>query len=333
MRSQKFPGPRSGVRLGLICGQRGDRHRDVRDRSDVGADEPARAHADDRDRRPVETHDLANRRDRSREAAGPVAVADHRHQWRAGLVVVARQEPAGFGLQAERVVVAAGDERAGDTGDRIGRSRLEAEPAESCDTGEELLPIGERPDNGVREALSVDAALTRRLEIELHELLRIADRKPPQHQRVDQTEDGGVGADAEREREDDYQGEARCLGEQAQRVAHVAEDRVERRAVALRADALFRLLEPAERQRRLAPCLVLRKAIAHLVGGGHFEKRLQLLIDSLLRLLPVEHPPQNGPRAKDERHAPSSTLVMANAMRSHLRRCRSSCFRPEGVSA
>ena len=38
---------------------------------------------------------------------------------------------------------------------------------------------------------------------------------------VDDAEDGGVGADAEAERQDRYRGEARVLAQRARRVAHV----------------------------------------------------------------------------------------------------------------
>ena len=51
----------------------------------------------------------------------------------------------------------------------------------------------------------------------------------------------------------------------------------------------------------------------------------------LLRLPPVKEPAENRSRPVDEGHAPSRTLLMANATRSHRRRCCSSCLRPAAV--
>ncbi len=56
--------------------------------------------------------------------AFPVAIADHGHQWRSGLVVFAGEEPTSRWLQAERLVVAAGDERAGRSTDRFARADI-----------------------------------------------------------------------------------------------------------------------------------------------------------------------------------------------------------------
>ncbi len=104
---------------GVDLRKRGDRNRDVGDRSDVGAGESSRAHADNRDRNPVQLDSLPDRAGTAPMFALPVPVADYRHQGRAGLIVFAAEETTRSWLQAERVVVAAGDERAGRSTDRV----------------------------------------------------------------------------------------------------------------------------------------------------------------------------------------------------------------------
>ena len=52
-------------------------------------------------------------------------------------------------------------------------------------------------------------------------------------------------------------------------------------------DAFLRLLHAAELEHRHAPCLGWRRAVAHLVGGGHVDERLQLVVQIALGLLPM----------------------------------------------
>ena len=52
--------------------------------------------------------------------------------------------------------------------------------------------------------------------IQHHQLLRIPDRQLPQHDLIHQGEDGGVGADAQGEREDRDRGEQRASADRAQ---------------------------------------------------------------------------------------------------------------------
>ena len=58
-------------------------------------------------------------------------------------------------------------------------------------------------------------------DIDAHKLGRRGDRQAAQHQTVEQREDGGVGPDSDREREDARGRENRTLDQPTQAVAHV----------------------------------------------------------------------------------------------------------------
>jgi hypothetical protein len=58
-----------------------------------------------------------------------------------------------------------------------------------------------------------------------HEPIGLVDRQWPQQHRVDDAEDGGVGADAEREHGDDRDGESRRAEQHAERVAKIGKKR------------------------------------------------------------------------------------------------------------
>ena len=77
---------------------------------------------------------------------------------------------------------------------------------------------------GIRGGELRPAALGVALE-DAHEALRRSERQRPQHHRVHDGEDGGVDADAEREREDGNGGEGRVLAQPSGGVAHVARPR------------------------------------------------------------------------------------------------------------
>ena len=73
-------------------------------------------------------------------------------------------------------------------------------------------------------AWAVVAAVMVSFAGEPDELVRVLDGEALQQELVDEREDGGVRADAERQREDRYRGEERRLQERAERVAEVLQD-------------------------------------------------------------------------------------------------------------
>ena len=89
--------------------------------------------------------------------------------------------------------------------------------------------------------------------------LGIVNRQRPEQETVDDGEDRRVGADTERERRDDHDGERALPGEEPERVTDVAADVVEERAVTSGADPFLHLLDAADLDQREAPRL----------GGGN----------------------------------------------------------------
>ena len=91
------------------------------------------------------------------------------------------------------------------------------------------------------------------------------------------------------------------------------------------------LFDPAKIEHGQTACLGRRRPVAHLVGGGHIDKGLQLVVQVLLGAVAVKQPAHDRREAMQERHAPSNTLATANETRFHRSRCCSSCRRPEAV--
>src|SRR5687767_1122959 len=101
--------------------------------------------------------------------------------------------------------------------------------------GAELLPerIGDTP---IRQL--VDAEPLGSLRVDLYEFIWAIDGEPPEVQRVDHLEDGGVGADAQRQRGDRHRRESGALSQDAHAVPRVTQQIVERRKTALVAQRL-----------------------------------------------------------------------------------------------
>ncbi len=134
--------------------ERGRCHRDVGDRSDVGANEPAWADTDDRHGDSAYANVLSHDSGVAGELPLPVAMADHRHQRRPGPVVLSREQTSECRLQAERLVESAGDQRAPDSRQGSLGTHLEAAPAESGHAGKDVALIVKRSDDRVRQAVA-----------------------------------------------------------------------------------------------------------------------------------------------------------------------------------
>ena len=98
-----------------------------------------------------------------------------------------------------------------------------------------------------------------------HEAAGIAERQRAQQHGVDDREDGGVGADAERERQHDDRGETGALAHQAQRIAKILEQHVE---TPLLAEEAPRVGDRADRPGHHPGVAAPRIAAAVLPGGG-----------------------------------------------------------------
>jgi hypothetical protein len=100
--------------------------------------------------------------------------------------------------------------------------------------------------------------------LQLHQLLRVSHRQPPQHQRIDQAEDGGIGADAQRQRQHDDKREAWVFGEHPEGISNVSSNLVEQRSMAMGPDPFLRPFDPAEIKDGQATRLGGQHSVAHL---------------------------------------------------------------------
>src|SRR5712671_3401012 len=97
-------------------------------------------------------------------------------------------------------------------------------------------------------------------ETEDHDLAGILDRQRPKQQGINQAENGGVGADAQRQREHGYRGESEVLAEHSRGKANILPQRSQNRL----------LTQPRHTQIPSAPeALSVHKQInlAELVGS------------------------------------------------------------------
>src|SRR5207245_2555627 len=114
---------------------------------------------------------------------------------------------------------------------------------------------------------------------DISELLGARDRQVPQANRVDQLEDRRVGPDAEGEREDGHEREARTSPKQAQGVANVAPDVVDPFRVTRVAAGVLLLFDAAQCDHGGPPCFVRRGATSDKLLDLPIDVEPQLLIE------------------------------------------------------
>ena len=105
---------------------------------------------------------------------------------------------------------------------------------------------------------------------------------------VDDAEDGGVGANAERHRDDDGEGVAGLLAQAAQAVADVLREGFDQARQPGVADVVLDALDAAEELARGAAGGVRRRALPHVLGREHVEVELQLRIELALHRAAAE---------------------------------------------
>ena len=103
----------------------------------------------------------------------------------------------------------------------------------------------------------------RRRHDQTNELAGILVRQRLEQQRMDDAEDGRVGADAERQRQDGHGGEARCAAQRSHRVVHVPPGIIQPPQRAFVAVTFLHLLDAAERAPRRESGVVGRQAAAN----------------------------------------------------------------------
>jgi hypothetical protein len=207
-----------------------ERHRDVEGAADLDAEELRRGDADD-------CEGMAVERDRPSEHGGvaavfaaPERVAEHRDRpvlAALPLVVLVGEGPADDRADAQDVEEAAAREQAGDLARLAAGVQVEARRADGEDAAEEVLVIaqvfplrvGERQ---ARRQVGFGGRL-----LQDHEPLGLVQRQRLQHQRVDEVEDGDVGADAEGQRQHGHGADGRGLAHQPEGKPEVAAEHVE----------------------------------------------------------------------------------------------------------
>ena len=155
-------------------------------------------------------------------------------------------------LHPERVEEIGGDTKAGDALGFLAGREVHLPPVERSQLIEDIglfLPVGEV---GWRHRLLlVEGELRPSLRNE-HEPVDVGDRERPEDQRVDHLEDRRVGAEPERQRQDDERGEPGPLQQQADGVVRVGDetmhDGISRMAIRTGNTAPARVLEEQSRR-------------------------------------------------------------------------------------
>ena len=163
------------------------------------------------------------------EAADPEAVADHGHRMPAGQpVVFRRQRPPERGADAEYGEVRSGHDLPGHPFGSAGMAEVKrvAEAAEHA--REHLVVVAELGVDRVRQftAVAPVAAVAAALKGDLHQLVRVVTGSSSEEHLVHEREDRGIGANAERDRDDRDGGEAGSLAPGAEREPGVCEEAV-----------------------------------------------------------------------------------------------------------
>ena len=114
-------------------------------------------------------------------------------------------------------------------------------------------------------------------EDHLIQTLRVAHRQGAEHQALEEREDRGVGADAEREGEHCYCDKARLLAHRSRRVREIPRDLVDPTRTVRLAAALAPTLGAAKLQPRLAKRMRARHSRAHQIVGTRFEMKADLV--------------------------------------------------------
>ena len=207
-----------------------DRHVEHRRAAERGALEVARRDADDRVRLAVDDDVLLEHLRVGAELVRPVGVAEHRHELSADGLVVSRIEQATEGgPDAEHREVGTGDHHPGAVqrlvvvGDVGPEQHVRREPAElrlrSFEVAKHLVAEDRVAVAGRAAAL---ASRVRARSADVDETLRFVHGERTQEHLVERREDGGIGADAEREGEHRDGRDERRLGQRAEGEAEVS---------------------------------------------------------------------------------------------------------------
>jgi hypothetical protein len=134
------------------------------------------------------------------------------------------------------------------------------------------------------------------------EFLWSDDGKGAETNGIQQFEDGGVGADAEREGEDGDGSEAGIFEEHAETEASVFPEGLQKKTGALFADVFFGFFHGAERNTRLAFGLRAGDTRAFEVVGVTIDVRAHFFLEILIELLSMEERRNQGAEISEDFH-------------------------------
>ena len=194
------------------------RHVEAASAPDRRSVEPRRRHADDGEDVAVQPHLPPDDIRFAGEPRLPEVVADHRHGMRARRHIVGRrQQPsARRGTDVEDVEEVAGDDQAVHQFGRVAGVEAGADAAPAGQAVEVLVVVAQGRVHRIGEHAAVAAG-------DIGEAGRVADPQALEQRGVDQAEDRGVGADAQRQGQHGGHGEAGLPAQHAGGVAQILE--------------------------------------------------------------------------------------------------------------
>ena len=171
----------------------------------------------------VQANRPANGLRRPPERPHPQRLADQGHLRSPGLIFRDAERPAGHRRDAEhRQQAAAGDERRQPHGLALRRREIDLRANHALDRGERAAVALEVEQVGHRRRLARGPRVTVGLP-DHHQAIDLGDRRRAQQHAVDDAEDGGRGANGQRQREDGHQREAGAAGQPPKRVTQIVE--------------------------------------------------------------------------------------------------------------
>ena len=168
-----------------------------------------------------------------------------------------------------------------------------------------------------------------------HQPAGILDRQALQRDGIDEGEDGGVGADAQGERDDGGSRDARRVAQQSGRIAEVADHLVQEGQAAFASAVVLPAVHGAELEARLPLRHPARHAAPLQVVGPGLQVEAQLGVHVRLEPGAAEDAAEEDREARKHhaspRRAPSAAVIAA-VSRSQPSDSSRRRFRPEGVS-
>ncbi len=244
----------------------------------------SRHDADHDERRPVDHHRATDGVAAPAEALRPQRVADHDDVAARSAVLLGAERAAQRGGDAEN-----GEETHGDgcRGDAFRFAAGVVAPRQSDARRAVRADVRVRPTE-----LAHPRELRERRAVERDELLGMRIGERSNDDGVDDGEDGGVGADTERERADRNRRERRGAAQAAQRVAHVLQQIFHEISPMLRARLVSIVIaklgadavDVAESPAGRGHGRVVRQSARFVIAHSHFQMERQLVVDVGVRI-------------------------------------------------